>query len=205
MRVPAIGRHDAMIDEAPRRAPVRVPHLPTPSIDRHPIVHRVRLRIGRRRIDRTHLVRRPRARSSRDRRARSTAGRTVASRTDRRLGVRERRTAHATEKVRAVARSVPGSFVTVDSSSVFADDHPRRAVPAEGGPRGPAYPASGASDFAFAAFVEVDDRAGLETYLSHPVHAALGQAFNAGLAAALIADYDVRDAGEGGRAFLLDP
>jgi hypothetical protein len=70
---------------------------------------------------------------------------------------------------------------------------------------GPAYPASGASDFAFAAFVEVDDRAGLETYLSHPVHAALGQAFNAGLAAALIADYDVRDAGEGGRAFLLDP
>jgi hypothetical protein len=69
---------------------------------------------------------------------------------------------------------------------------------------GPAYPASGPGEFAFAAFVEVDDRDGLETYLSHPVHAALGQAFNGGLAAALIADYDVRDVGDGIRWFVLD-
>ena len=69
---------------------------------------------------------------------------------------------------------------------------------------GPAYPAGGPTDFAFAAFVEFDDRAGLERYLAHPVHATLGRAFNAGLAAALIVDYEVREAGEGIRSFVLD-
>src|SRR5690554_5758558 len=54
----------------------------------------------------------------------------------------------------------------------------------------PAYLAGAATEFPFAAIVEVDDRAALDAYLSHPAHVALGTAFNASLASALICDYE---------------
>jgi hypothetical protein len=68
---------------------------------------------------------------------------------------------------------------------------------------GPDYPGRGGFEFAYAAFVEFDDRAGLDAYLAHPAHAALGEALNAGLAAAFIVDYAVHDADDGLASFLL--
>jgi hypothetical protein len=54
----------------------------------------------------------------------------------------------------------------------------------------PAYAAGAPPDFPFMAMVWVDDRAGLDAYLAHPAHQALGAAFNAALGAALIFDFD---------------
>ncbi len=54
----------------------------------------------------------------------------------------------------------------------------------------PAYTAGAAPDFPFVAMVWVDDRAGLDAYLAHPAHQALGAAFNAALGAALVFDFD---------------
>ncbi len=68
---------------------------------------------------------------------------------------------------------------------------------------GPRYDSGAAADFPFLAIIELDDRDRLEAYLAHPAHAALGRAFGSGLAAALVVDYEVRDAGEGIGDFLL--
>lgn len=62
---------------------------------------------------------------------------------------------------------------------------------------GPSYVRGGFPDFPFAALVEFDDRAGLDAYLAHPAHVALGRHFNAAADTALIYDYEVVDAGSG--------
>lgn len=62
------------------------------------------------------------------------------------------------------------------------------------GPRmadGPSYRLSAFPDFPYAALVEFDDRAGLEAYLAHPAHEALGRHFNAAAESALIYDYEM--------------
>ncbi|MCL4846954.1 MAG: Dabb family protein [Acidobacteria bacterium] len=56
---------------------------------------------------------------------------------------------------------------------------------------GPTYVMRGFPDFPYAAVVEFDDRDGLEAYLAHPAHDALGRHFNAAADAALIYDYEV--------------
>lgn len=67
---------------------------------------------------------------------------------------------------------------------------------------GPAYLAGTTTAYPFAAVVEFDDRAGLDEYLAHPIHGALGHAFNASLEAALICDYEARDASAPLASFL---
>jgi hypothetical protein len=47
-------------------------------------------------------------------------------------------------------------------------------------------------DFPFAAIIEFDDVAGLQTYLRHPKHEALGRLFYQLQAAALAYDYEVK-------------
>lgn len=47
-------------------------------------------------------------------------------------------------------------------------------------------------DFPFAAVIEFDDIAGLQTYLAHPEHKRLGELFYALQEAALAYDYDLR-------------
>jgi hypothetical protein len=44
--------------------------------------------------------------------------------------------------------------------------------------------------------IEFDDRAGLSTYLLHPMHAGLGQAFGSTVDAALVYDFETADASE---------
>jgi len=55
------------------------------------------------------------------------------------------------------------------------------------------YVLSGFPSFPWTALVEFDDEAGLREYLSHPLHVALGQRFNAAAEAALIYDFSVDD------------
>ena len=67
----------------------------------------------------------------------------------------------------------------------------------------PVYAAGAPPDFPFVAMVWVDDRAALDAYLAHPVHQALGAAFNAALGAALVFDFDCEAAeGDGARRVL---
>jgi hypothetical protein len=47
--------------------------------------------------------------------------------------------------------------------------------------------------FPWVALLEFEDEAGLRAYLSHPLHVALGQRFNAAAEAALIYDYTITD------------
>ena len=54
---------------------------------------------------------------------------------------------------------------------------------------GAAYESLMSLDFPFAALVEFDDLAGLQTYLNHPAHDRLGQLFYALQDAALAYDY----------------
>ena len=54
---------------------------------------------------------------------------------------------------------------------------------------GAAYEALMAEDFPFAAIIEFDDVAGLQTYLRHPQHEALGQLFYRLQESALAYDY----------------
>ena len=66
------------------------------------------------------------------------------------------------------------------------------------GPRvmhGAAYEAVMTEDFPFAAIIEFDDLAGLQAYLRHPKHEALGRLFYQLQAAALAYDYEVSSAG----------
>jgi hypothetical protein len=67
----------------------------------------------------------------------------------------------------------------------------------------PAYLAGAPPDFPYVAMVWLDDRAALDVYLAHPAHQALGAAFNAALAAALIFDFETDDVGSGGASRLL--
>jgi hypothetical protein len=55
------------------------------------------------------------------------------------------------------------------------------------------YVLSGFPFFPWTALVEFDDEDGLRAYLSHPLHVALGQRFNAAADAAMIYDYTVGD------------
>ncbi|MCU0255234.1 MAG: Dabb family protein [Vicinamibacterales bacterium] len=61
---------------------------------------------------------------------------------------------------------------------------------------GPSYGLAEFPDFPYMAVIEFDDVAGLRAYLTHPVHAGLGQAFRASLASALVYDYAIADAAE---------
>lgn len=63
---------------------------------------------------------------------------------------------------------------------------------------GPAYGGIASSDFPYMALIEFDDVAGLRSYLAHPVHAGLGQAFRSSLESALVYDYETADAAEAG-------
>ena len=67
----------------------------------------------------------------------------------------------------------------------------------------PAYGAAPPPDLPFVAMVWVDDRAGLDAYLSHPAHQALGAAFNAAVGAALIYDLDTEDVQARGARWLI--
>ena len=49
------------------------------------------------------------------------------------------------------------------------------------------------ADFDYAAILEFDDLAGLQAYLAHPAHEALGARFMASLDASAIYDYQVQD------------
>jgi hypothetical protein len=59
---------------------------------------------------------------------------------------------------------------------------------------GPSYKLGPFPDFPYMASIEFEDRAGLVTYLQHPLHGALGQAFNETTAAALVYDFEIADA-----------
>ncbi|MBA2304327.1 MAG: Dabb family protein, partial [Acidobacteria bacterium] len=52
-------------------------------------------------------------------------------------------------------------------------------------------------DFQYAALMEFDDRAGLEQYLRHPAHAAIGSHFTASAVRALAYDFQMTDAADG--------
>jgi hypothetical protein len=53
-----------------------------------------------------------------------------------------------------------------------------------------------AHDVNYLAVIEFDDRAGLETYLSHPAHDELGRCFGRSLAAALVYDFELLSEGK---------
>ena len=55
------------------------------------------------------------------------------------------------------------------------------------------YVMGGFPPFSWVALLEFDDEAGLRAYLSHPLHVALGQRFNAAAEAAMIYDYTLTD------------
>ena len=61
---------------------------------------------------------------------------------------------------------------------------------------GAAYEALMAQDFPFAAIIEFDDVAGLQTYLQHPRHETLGELFYRLQESALAYDYVLNAAGE---------
>jgi hypothetical protein len=56
---------------------------------------------------------------------------------------------------------------------------------------GQAYESLASADFPYAAIVEFDDLDGLQAYLAHPAHEALGARFYETLRAALVFDYDM--------------
>jgi hypothetical protein len=67
----------------------------------------------------------------------------------------------------------------------------------------PAYGPIAPPEFPFVALVSVDDRAGLDAYLGHPAHQALGAAFNAALGAALVFDFDTESVDAGGARQMI--
>lgn len=56
----------------------------------------------------------------------------------------------------------------------------------------------------FIAVIDFDDAAGLQAYLTHPAHAALGARFNASIDEGLVFDYDMQGQ-EGLRGLLRRP
>jgi hypothetical protein len=61
---------------------------------------------------------------------------------------------------------------------------------------GAGYEASMPVDLEFAAVLEFDDLAGLQAYLEHPAHVALGRRFMQSLESSAIYDYELQDAGD---------
>ena len=57
----------------------------------------------------------------------------------------------------------------------------------------PQYRLGGFPSYPWSAVLEFDDEAGLQAYLTHPLHRDLGRRFNAAAEAALIYDYLVTD------------
>ena len=57
----------------------------------------------------------------------------------------------------------------------------------------PQYRLGGFPSLPWIAVLEFDDVAGLQAYLTHPLHKDLGQRFNAAADAALIYDYSITD------------
>jgi len=94
-----------------------------------------------------------------------------------------------TESVRALVASIEQAARAIPSVRRFALG--RRLT------NGPSYRAGAPPPLSYTAVVSFDDRAGLDAYLAHPLHAELGRLFNDTLAAALIYDYETRDAAEG--------
>jgi hypothetical protein len=60
----------------------------------------------------------------------------------------------------------------------------------------PGYETSMKVDYQYVAFIEFDDRAGLEAYLRHPAHATAGRHFTESAAHGLAYDYEVSDVSE---------
>jgi hypothetical protein len=58
-------------------------------------------------------------------------------------------------------------------------------------------------DYQYAAVVEFDDRAGLETYLKHPAHEVVGRHFTASAAHAIAYDFEMREAADPDTATLV--
>jgi hypothetical protein len=59
---------------------------------------------------------------------------------------------------------------------------------------GPAYQVGAPPPLSYIAIVAVDDRAGLDAYLAHPVHRELGRLFGDSLAQAQVYDFEMSDA-----------
>jgi hypothetical protein len=57
----------------------------------------------------------------------------------------------------------------------------------------PGYEQAMTESYEYAAFIEFDDRDGLEAYLRHPAHEAAGRIFTDAASHALAYDYDVLD------------
>jgi hypothetical protein len=60
----------------------------------------------------------------------------------------------------------------------------------------PGYEQAMQDDYEYAAIIEFDDAAGLQAYLAHPGHAAIGAHFVKSAARALAYDYEVFDAAQ---------
>jgi hypothetical protein len=82
------------------------------------------------------------------------------------------------DAMRAAAREVPSV------RGFRVGRHIEKAVP---------YILGGFPSFPWVALLEFDDEAGLRAYLSHPLHVALGQRFNAAAEGAMIYDYTITD------------
>lgn len=82
------------------------------------------------------------------------------------------------EAMRAAARDIPSV------RGFHIGQHIAQPVP---------YVMGGFPSFPWVALLEFEDEAGLRTYLSHPLHVALGQRFNAAAEAAMIYDYTITD------------
>lgn len=59
----------------------------------------------------------------------------------------------------------------------------------------PGYEQAMTTDFVYAAIVDFDDAAGLESYLRHPAHDAIGRHFTTSAAHALAYDFDMVEVG----------
>ncbi len=57
----------------------------------------------------------------------------------------------------------------------------------------PRYRLGGFPSYPWSAVLEFDDEAGLQAYLTHPLHRQLGERFNGAAESALIYDYKVTD------------
>lgn len=90
--------------------------------------------------------------------------------------------------------SIRDAFLTAVASARDEIPQVRRFVVGKRLEAGPAYQLGSFPDLPFAALIEFADREGLEAYLSHPAHQALGRLFNGSVEAGLVYDYEVVDA-----------
>ena len=68
----------------------------------------------------------------------------------------------------------------------------------------PGYEQAMREDYQFAAVIEFDDMAGLQAYLQHPAHSAIGRHFTQSARAALAYDFLLTDAASTGLTWLDD-